>query len=78
MKPGRDVAEQIERHPTLQGALQGALYQHEYRVIDDSFPYQELTLAQVGIPVWDILQVTTTKGIAYVEMDDGKSKMEDV
>ena len=70
MKPGRDVAEQIERHPTLQGALQGALYQHEYRVIDDSFPYQELTLAQVGIPVWDILQVTTTKGIAYVEMGD--------
>ena len=75
MKPGRDVAEQIERHPTLQGALQGALYQHEYRVIDDSFPYQELTLAQVGIPVWDILQVTTTKGIAYVEMDDGRSLM---
>jgi hypothetical protein len=47
-------------------------------VIDDSFPYQELTLAQVGIPVWDILQVTTTKGTAYVEMDDGKSKMEEV
>lgn len=68
MKPGRDVAEQIERHPGLKGALQGALYQHEYRVLDDSFPYQELTLAQVGIPVWDILQIITARGNVYVEM----------
>lgn len=68
MKPGRDVAEQIERHPGLKGALQGALYQHEYRVLDDSFPYQELTLAQVGIPVWDILQIITAQGNVYVEM----------
>ena len=70
MKPGRDVADYLERHTALKGAPQHALLQHEYSVLDDSFPYQELTLTEVGIPAWDVLQVTTTRNKVYVEMND--------
>ena len=70
MKPGRAVAEYIERHTELRGAPQHALLQHEYRVLDDSFPYQELTLSEVGIPARDVLQVTTARSMVYVEMND--------
>lgn len=68
MKPARAVADFIEQMTPLHGALQYTLYQHEYRVIDVSFPYQELTLAQVGIPARDVLQVSTAQGEIYVEM----------
>ena len=68
MAPGRAVTDFIEQNTPWKGHLQSGLYQHEYRVIDESFPYQELTLAQIGIPVWDILQVETSKGERFVEM----------
>lgn len=69
MKPGRAVADYIERHTPLKGAPQHALLQHEYGILDDGFPYHELTLAEVGIPVSDVLQVATTSGMVYVEVD---------
>jgi adenylyltransferase/sulfurtransferase len=43
-------------------------YQHDFENIDDSFPYQELTLQQIGLPPFDVLQVTTPKGLFYVEL----------
>ena len=39
-----------------------------YEIIDDSFPYQDLTLQQIGLPLFDILQVVTDKGLFYVEL----------
>ncbi len=68
MKPGRAVADYLERQTNLKGVLQHALYQHEYRVVDDSFPYQELTLHEVGIPAGDVLQVGTAQGEIFVEL----------
>ena len=44
--------------------------------IDESFPYQELTLRQIGIPAFDIVQVSTEKGISYVELTADKSLYE--
>ena len=55
MKPARAVADYIEQHTTLRGCLTGDLLQHEYQVIDNTFPYQQLTLKELGIPEWDIL-----------------------
>ena len=43
-------------------------YQHDFENIDHSFPYQELTLQQTGLPPFDVLQVTTPKGLFYVEL----------
>jgi hypothetical protein len=37
--------------------------------IDAEFPYQNLTLQQIGIPLFDVLQVSTEKGLFYVELD---------
>ena len=36
--------------------------------IDDDFPYQDLTLQQIGIPLFDVLKVSTEKGLFYVEI----------
>ena len=36
--------------------------------IDAEFPYQDLTLQQIGIPLFDVLQVSTEKGLFYVEL----------
>ena len=58
MKPGRAVADFIEQHTELKGAPRDGLLQHEYRTIDETFPYQELTLIEAGIPPYDVLNVT--------------------
>lgn len=36
--------------------------------IDDDFPYQNLTLQQIGIPLYDVLHVSTEKGVFYVAL----------
>ena len=39
-----------------------------YENIDESFPYMELSLIEIGIPQYDIIQVSTDKGLKYVEL----------
>lgn len=39
-----------------------------YENIDADFPYQDFTLQQIGIPPYDVLQVSTEKGLFYVEL----------
>lgn len=36
--------------------------------IDDYFPYMEMSLKEIGIPLFDILQVSTNKGQFFVEL----------
>jgi len=67
--PGREVESRIEHDSPLRGSLLGELYQHEYRVLDDSFPYQEMTLEQVGIPARDVLAVHTADKDRYIELE---------
>ena len=43
-------------------------YVNEYNEIDEHFPYQELTLSELGIPVQDILWVHTDTGDQYIEL----------
>lgn len=57
MLPGRRVEQFVELDRELMGMLRSGLYQHEYRHIDRSFPYQELTLKDLGIPDEDVLRV---------------------
>lgn len=40
--------------------------------LDSSFPYQDLSLAQVGIPHYDVLKVSSDKGESYVELSGDK------
>lgn len=39
-----------------------------YENIDYDFPYQNLSLQQIGIPLFDVIQVSTDKGMYYVEL----------
>ena len=39
-----------------------------YENIDESFSYMELSLIEIGIPRYDIIQVSTDKGLKYVEL----------
>ncbi len=43
-------------------------YQHEYHRVDKTFPYQSLSLGELGIPVWDILHVLADGRDYYFEM----------
>jgi adenylyltransferase/sulfurtransferase len=47
-------------------------HKHFFENIDESFPYQELTLRQIGIPTFDVVQVSTEKGVFYVELTADK------
>ncbi|MBD5311858.1 MAG: ThiF family adenylyltransferase [Bacteroides sp.] len=44
-----------------------------YENISSDFPFQELTLNQIGIPYFDVIRVTTDKGEFFVELSGDKS-----
>ena len=69
MCPGRAVECFVEQNAVLRGIPNSGLYQHEYREIGHSFPYQEQTLAQLGIPASDVLHVLADGKDYYVEID---------
>lgn len=68
MLPGRKVAQWMESIPALSGQLYSRFYQHEYRDIDSLFPYQELTLEQLGVPPYGILPVSTVSKELFVKL----------
>lgn len=39
-----------------------------YENIDVDFPYKDMTLQEIGIPPYDVVQVSTNKGVFYVEL----------
>lgn len=66
MLPGRKVEERI----LSCNAVPGRFYQNEYKVIDSSFPYRELTLGQLGIPEDDILEIRVSGQSFFLRMED--------
>ncbi|MCR4766199.1 MAG: ThiF family adenylyltransferase [Bacteroidaceae bacterium] len=69
MLPGRKVEGFVERHERLSGIPLSGLYQHEYRQLDENFPYKELTLADIGLPACDVLYVSADGRKQFVEME---------
>lgn len=43
-------------------------HKHFYENIDKTFPYKDLTLQQIGIPLFDVMEVSTDKGVYHVEL----------
>ena len=69
MLPSYAVAAAVERDPELNRHPNSEYLTHEIRLLDDTFPYPDLTLAQVGIPPHDILHVhTASLREEYVEI----------
>lgn len=70
MQPDYQIEQFVEQESALQYLPFHAMYQHDIKQLNTQFPYPELTLKQVGVAAWDMLQVTTEQGTYYVEMAD--------
>ena len=52
--------------------LSDRIYQDFIENIGDDFQYKHLTLNQIGIPFYDIIQVSVSRGLCYVELSADK------
>jgi len=68
-KPESKFEEIIKTNPEIKRLRHFTTFHNVfYENIDESFPYQDLTLVQIGIPPYDVLRVTTEKGQYHVEL----------
>lgn len=77
MCPETQVSDYIDSVPALYTRLSADLNQNAYENIDVEFPYQHLTLHEIGLPYWDILQVSSEKGVHFIEMAHDKTTIFD-
>ena len=70
MLPDFSVTDFIEKEDELKELLPTELYQHEIQTVGKDFPYQNITLSQLGIPPKDILHIFTEQNECYIELDD--------
>ena len=69
MIPESKLDDYINSNPELKKLSYRTLFHKSfYENIDADFPYQELTLQQIGIPTFDVIQVATRKGLFFVEL----------
>lgn len=74
MTPESKLDDYINTHAGLRKlSYLTLLHKSFYENIDAEFPYQQLTLQQVGIPPFDVIQVSTEKGLFYVELSGDSS-----
>jgi len=80
MMPASKIPNFIDAHKELEylTIADGGLYQHAFEDIDEEFPYLDLTLKQIGVPYLDVLQLTTEKGYAYVELSADKKRYQNL
>ncbi|MCL2417497.1 MAG: HesA/MoeB/ThiF family protein [Bacteroidales bacterium] len=74
MLPASKIPDYIDDNDELTDLTlnDGWVYQNEISEVDENFPYQDLTLRQIGIPYFDIIKVEHEKGISYVELNADK------
>lgn len=68
MLPESKIPDYVENNPELFKFLQRDVEQNEIENINEKFSYPELTLKEIGIPYYDVLQVTTENGYVYIEL----------
>jgi molybdopterin/thiamine biosynthesis adenylyltransferase len=64
----------IEKNADLFHRLQRDLDTIRIENLNDLFPYPEMTLKQIGIPYYDVLQITTEKGCYYAELSADENR----
>jgi adenylyltransferase/sulfurtransferase len=75
MLPESKLDEFIDNDAELKKLSYRTLFHKSFHEnIDATFPYKELTLQQIGIPPFDVLKVSTEKGLYYVELS-GDAKL---
>lgn len=74
MLPESQLEEYINHTPELRKlSYRNRFFKSFFENIDSEFPYQNLSLKQIGIPFYDVIQVTTEKGIHYVELSKDRN-----
>lgn len=69
MIPESRLDDYINDHQELRKLSYRTLFHKSfYEIIDADFPYQDLTLQQIGIPPFDVIQVVTPKEQFFVEL----------
>lgn len=69
MIPESKLDDYINSNPELKKLSYRTLFHKLYfENIDKDFPYQNLTLQQIGIPAFDVIQVSSDTGLYYVEL----------
>ena len=69
MIPESKLDEYINNNAELRKLSYRTLFHKSFfENIDSDFPYKDLTLQQIGIPLFDVIQVATEKGQYFVEL----------
>ena len=68
MLPESKISDYIDSNYDLYTRSRSDLNQNAYENINEEFPYQRLTLHEIGIPYYDISEVTTENGVFHVEL----------
>ena len=69
MIPESKLEGYIKSHAELKKMSYRTLFHKSfYEVIGSDFSYQDLTLQQIGIPSFDVIEVVTPKGLYHVEL----------
>lgn len=77
MVPESQLDDTISSDPEMRKLSYRTLFHKKfYENIDSYFPYQDLTLKQIGIPYFDVLKVATEKGEFYIELSADKGRFE--
>ena len=74
MIPESKLDDYIKQNEELRKLSYRTLFhKHFYENIDKSFSYKNLTLQQIGIPLFDVIEVSTDKGVYHVELTNDAS-----
>lgn len=75
MLPDSQLEKHISNNPELRKlSYRNRFFKSFFENIDQEFPYQDLTLQQIGIPPFDVIQVTTENEVFYVELTADRNK----
>ena len=75
--PESKLDEYLAQDPTLRNLSQYTVFHKKfYENIDASFPYPEMTLEEIGIPLFDVVPVSTPDMQYYVELSADKQLFE--
>jgi len=69
MCASRYVADMVGKDEQLSSTPLSGLYQNEYRTIDDSFPYMNLRLGDLGVPSLEVLHATSSSSDCYIGLE---------
>lgn len=69
MMPDSKIESHISHTPELRKlSYRTKFLKSFFENIDSEFPYQDLSLKEIGIPPFDVIQVTSGQGLCYVEL----------